>query len=286
MVVVTAESGYIAPFIKSDVRKLVGVLMIAPTAAVDRLPPIHGEPSPIAERALEQYAVFRNRLAAHGVRTHVIEPEIDVPSASLVSDCAVVVGSGAILMRPSSIEQRRYVPIVERALGQLGIPIVGRVEAPGLLDGNDVVLGPHVAYVGVPHGPSLAEQRSNQFGRRQFETIVQGHGFRAVELSLAPDVRRLRNVLAFADDDCALAAPEKVDLIAVKDTRILEVQRGEEYACGVLTLGPRSVLANFRYRYSLLEMKKAKISVEAIDLGEFGKAGIGPFALAVPLKRL
>lgn len=283
---VTTESTYSAPFIKSDVRKLAGVLMIAPTVSVDRLVPIYGESSPIAERALEQYAVFRNRLASHGAKTHVLEPEIDIPSAALVSDCAVVVGSGAILMRPSSPEQRRYVPIVERALGRLGIPIVGRVESPGLLDGNDVVLGPHVAYVGVPHGPSLLQQRSNQLGRKQFETIVQGHGFRAVELSLAADVGRLRNVFSFADADCALAAPDKVDLVAVKDTQILEIPRGEEYACGVLTLGPRSVIANLRYRTALLTMKKAKISVEAIDLWEFGKAGIGPFALAIPLKRI
>jgi N-dimethylarginine dimethylaminohydrolase len=283
---VTAESGYTAPFIRSDIRKLVGVLMVAPAASVDRLTPIYGESSPIAERAIEQYNVFRNRLAGHGVKTHVIEPEIDLPSASLVSDCAVVVGSGAIMMRPSSVEQRRYVPMVERALTALGIPIVGRVEAPGLLDGNDVVLGPHVAYVGIPHNPSLAQQRSNHLGRRQFEALVQGHGFRAVELSLSADVHRLRNVLAFADADCALAAPDKVDLVAVKDTRIVEVPRGEEYACGVLTLGPRSVVANLRFRYALIEMKKAKISIEAIDLWEYGKTGVGPFALAIPLKRV
>lgn len=282
----TTESGYAAPLIKSDIRKLAGGLMIAPTASVERLAPIYGEPSPIAERASEQYAVFRNRLASYGVRIHLLEPDFDTPLAACVGDCAVVVGSGAILMRPADVEQRRYVAVVERALAGLGIPIVGRVESPGLLDGGDVVLSPHVAYVGVPHNPTLIQQRSNQLGRRQFEAIVQGHGFRAVELSLAPDVHRLRNVFSFADADCALAAPDKVDLIAVKDTRILEVPGGEEYACGVLTLGPRSVVANLRYRYSLGVMKKAKIAVEAIDLWEFGKAGLGPFSLIVPLKRI
>jgi N-dimethylarginine dimethylaminohydrolase len=283
---VTTESGYTAPFIKSDIRKLTGGLMIAPTASVDRLVPIYGESSPIAERALEQYAVFRNRLASHGVKTQLLDADFDVPLAACIGDCAVVVGSGAILMRPANVEQRRYVALVERALAGAGIPIVGRVESPGLLDGGDVVLSPHVAYVGVPHGPSLSQQRSNQLGRRQFEAVVQGHGFRAVELSLAPDVHRLRNVFSFADADCALAAPDKVDLVAVKDTQILELPRGEEYACGVLTLGPRSVVANLRYRYSLGVMKKAKIAVEAIDLWEFGKAGLGPFSMIVPLKRV
>jgi dimethylargininase len=283
---VTTAAGYTAPFVKSDVGKLAGVLMIAPTVAVERLVPIYGEPSPIAGRALEQYGVFRNRLAAHGVRVHLLEPEIDVPSAACVSDCVVVVGSGAILMRPSRIEQRRYVPVVERALRELGIPIIGRIEAPGLLDANDVVLSPHVAYVGVPRNPTLSQQRSNQLGRRQFEALIQGNGFRAVELPLSPDVLRLRNVFSFVDSDCALAAPHKLDLTAVKETQIIEVSRGEEYACGVLTLAPRSVIANLRFRLALGAMKKARIAVDAIDLWEFGKAGIGPFSLAAPLKRL
>lgn len=282
----TTQSTYAAPFIKSDVRKLVGALMIPPTVAVDRLPPMYGEPAPIAQRAIEQYEVLRRRLEANGVRTHVLETEIDIPNACAVADCAVVLGSGAVIMRPTSVDQRRYVPIVERALASLGISVVGRVESPGLLDGSDVVLGPHVAYVGVPHNPTLAQQRSNQLGRKQFETIVQAHGFRAVELSLSADVHRLRNVFSFADGDCALAAANKVDLVAVKDTKIVEIPKGEEYACGVITLGPRSVIANLRFRLSLAMMKKAKIAVDAIDLWEFGKAGIGPFALALPVKRL
>lgn len=282
---VSAQSTYQGPFVKSDVGRLAGALMIAPTASVDRLPPTYGEPSPIAERALEQYGVFRRRLASHGVRTHLLEPEIDLPLAPVVADCAIVVASGAILMRPSSVDQRRYVAIVERALGELGIPIVGRVEAPGLLDGCDVVLGPNVAYVGVPHDPTLAQQRSNQLGRKQFEAIVQGHGLRAVEVPVAASVWRLRDVFSFVADDAVLAAPDKVELVAVKDATIVEVPRGEELACGVLTLGPRLVLTNLRFRTVPSLLKKAKIAYDAIDLWEFGKAGIGPFGLVLPLKR-
>lgn len=282
----TTEASYAPPLVRSDVGKLVGAVMVRPTAAVDRLTPIYGESSPIADRALEQYGVLVRRLAGYGVQTHVLDPEFEVPPAALVADCAVVVGSGAILMRPSSAEQRRIVPLVERAFEQLGIPIVGRIEAPGILDGADVVLGPHVAYVGVPHNPSLAQQRSNQLGRRQFETLAQTHGFRAVELSLAPDVIRLRNVFSFVATDCVLAASEKVDLVAVKDAQIVEIPRGEEYACGVLILAPRFVLANLRFRTALPLMKKAKIGIEAIDLWEFGKAGVAPCSLALPLKRV
>jgi len=85
--------------------------------------------------------------------------------------------------------------------------------------------------------------------------------------------------------DTIVAAPDRVDLAAASDLRCIEVPRGEELAAGVLTLGERRVLANLRFRESIALLRRAKITVEAIDLWEFGKAGFGPFALALAFKR-
>ena len=60
--------------------------------------------------------------------------------------------------------------------------------------------------------------------------------------------------------------------------KVVEVPRGEEHAAGVLAFGERRVIANLRFRESIKLLRKAKIDVEAIDLWEFGKAGVGPFA--------
>jgi hypothetical protein len=76
-----------------------------------------------------------------------------------------------------------------------------------------------------------------------------------------------------------------VDLVPVRDLRVIEVPRGEEFAAGVIAFGERRVIANLRYRYSIGLLRAAKIDVEAIDLWEFGKAGIGPFQLVLATKR-
>jgi dimethylargininase len=276
---------YAAPYVSSDAGALAGALVLRPSASIDRLPPIKGEPSPIADRAQEQHAIFTGRLRALGVAVHEIVPRTESATESLVADCAIVLPNGAVIARPSQIERRAEVAAVETHLAELGIPIVGRIEAPGLLDATDVAIAPGRIFVGVPRAGAGLRRRSNELGRKQLEAIATQQGFRIVELAVASDVPRLRDVFSVAGVDTVVAAPDRVDLVAATDLRVVEVPRGEELAAGVLTLGERRVLTNNRFRDSIALMRKAKIVVEAIDLWEFGKAGFGPFALALPFKR-
>jgi len=82
-----------------------------------------------------------------------------------------------------------------------------------------------------------------------------------------------------------VAAPELVDLVPGRQLPVIVVPRGEEVAAGVLAFDERSVIVNLRYRYSIGLLRAAKIEIEAIDLWEFGKAGIGPFQLVLATKR-
>jgi dimethylargininase len=282
--VVTVKT-YASPYVASDAGTLAAALVLRPSSAVDQLPPIKGEPSPIADRAAEQHAIFVRTLRDRGVTVHEIRPHTESPTETLVADCAIVLPHGALIARPSQIERRSEVVAVEKHLAELGIPIVGRIEAPGLLDATDVAIAPGRVFVGVPRAGSGLRRRSNELGRRQLEAIVSQQGYSVVELAVANDVVRLRDVFSVVASDTIVAAPDRVDLVAAVDLRIVEVPRGEELAAGVLALGERLVVANLRFRESIAIMRKAKISVEAIDLWEFGKAGFGPFSLALAVKR-
>lgn len=282
---VTTKPTYDAPYLRTDAGTLAGALVVRPSASVAQLPPIHGESSPIAERALEAHTILVRTLRDRG--THVVELDATSGAAaeSFVADCAVIVPGGAILMRPSKPERRAEVATVETALRTLGIPIVGRIESPGLLDGADVAIGAGVAYVGVIRSGSVFGSRSNQLGRKQFESLCAAAGYRSIELALTHDVARLRNVFSIVGESLAIAAPDHVDVVPAGSLTIVAVPRGEQFAAGVLAVGDRRVLANLRFRESIKTMKDAKISVEAIDLWEFGKAGAGPFSLVLPFKR-
>lgn len=271
--------------VSSDAGTLASALVLRPSAAVDRLPPIKGEPSPIADRAREQHAVFVRTLRDRGVIVHEMEPSTESPTESLVADCAIMLREGAIIARPSQLERRADVGAVERRLTELGVRIAGRIEAPGLLDATDVAVGTDTLYVGVPRYPADLRRCSNELGRKQLELFASQSGYRIVELPISTEVQRLRDAFSLVGTDSAIAAPDHVDLSAITGLRIVAIPRGEDLAAGVLALGERRVIANLRFRESVALMRKAKIAVEAIDLWEFGKAGFGPFSLALAVKR-
>jgi dimethylargininase len=274
-----------SPFVSSDAGTLADAVVLRPSTAVDRLPPVKGEPSPIADRAIEQHAVLVRTLEDRGVTVHAIEPRTFAASESLVADCALLLPEGAIVARPSQTDRRGEVAAVEARLVELGIPILARIEPPGVLDATDVAVAPGRLFIGVPAAGAGLRPRSNELGRRQLEMVGSHHGYRVVELTVASDVPRLRDVFSIVGAEMALAAPDRVDLVPATGVRIVELPRGEEFAAGVLPLGERRVLANLRFRESLVLMRKAKIAVEAIDLWEFGKAGFGPFSLVLAVKR-
>jgi dimethylargininase len=268
-----------------DAGVLAGAVVLRPTASIDRLATVQGEPSPIAERAIEQHGVLVRTLRDRGVAVTVLEPALETPAESLVGDLAIVLPQGAVITRPSAVERRPETAAFEAVLAQLGVPILGRIVAPGLLDASDVTLAGETVYVGVPRAGAGLRARSNALGRSQLEAIATEQGLRTVELALAPTVLRLRNVLSFVAADTAIVASAKVDTAALSGLRLVDVPLGEEYAAGVLALGDRRVIANLRFRESLARLRAAKIGIEAIDLWEFGKSGAGPFSLVLVTKR-
>ena len=274
-----------APFISHDAGVLAGAVVLRPSTSVDRLVPIQCEPSPIGERAIAQHDILVRTLRDRGVNVTVLDPVLESPAESLIGDCAIVLTQGAVLARPSSVERRGELGAVEAVLGRLGVPIAGRIVAPGLLDANDVALGGDTMYVGVPRAGAGLRARSNALGRAQLAEFAAAQGLRTVELALAPAVLRLRNVLSFVARDAAIVASQRVDTAPLSGLQLIDVPMGEEYAAGLLALGERRVLVNLRFRESLKLLRKAKIAVEAIDLWEFGKAGAGPFSLVLATKR-
>ena len=282
--VVTVKS-YSSPYVSTDAGALAGAVVLRPSTAVDRLAPIKGEPSPIADRARDQHAILVRTMRDHGVTVHEMVPASESPTESLLADCAIVLPNGVVIARPSQIERRAEVGAVEKYLADLGLPILGRIEAPGLLDGTDVAIAQDRVFVGVPRQGAGLRRRSNELGRRQLEAIVTQQGYSVVELAVANDVPRLRDVFSVVGVETVVAAPDRVDLVSASGLRVVEVPRGEEYAAGVLAISERRVIANLRFRESIAIMRKAKLSVDAIDLWEFGKAGYGPFALVLAVKR-
>lgn len=284
------SKSYKAPFVRDDFSTLRAVIVSPPSGAIERERPVPGESNTIAERAREQHGVLLVRLAAHGVDAIKIDADAIAPLGALCADVAIVVSDGAIIMRPSDINRRREIAAVEAALHGAGIPIVGRIEPPGLLDGGDVLLAPETAYLGVS-SPRASETgiarrlHGNQHGREQFASLARARGLKVVEVPLAAHVQRLRSVAALVDANTIVCANSVLDAECFSGLQRIDVPSGEDYAAGLLVIGRRRVITNLRFRETIPRLRAAKIFVDAIDLWEFGKIGATPSSLVLPIKR-
>lgn len=278
----TEKDTIAGPFVRSANAALRDAIVVTPGAALDQVAPLYGEPSPLIERAKEQHRVLIRVLRDCGVRIHPLETTDESGHSAFVADCAIVVASGAIILRPHRIERRSEVNAVEAKLRDHGVPILGKIEAPGLLDGGDVVIAGNTAYVGVPN----KKARSNTLGRSQLSQLLVTLGMQMTELPMDGSIPRLSDVFSSAAEDVLVAATDFVDTSNLRPrAQILSIPRGEEYGASLLPLGGRRVLANLRFRVALPMLRKAKLDVVAIDLWEFGKVGGGPPSLVLPIKR-
>lgn len=275
---VDASIGFGPRLVISPTGHLRSAVLIAPNRCVERAEVLAGEPGAIYTRALEQHAILRSTLEYFGVETTVLESRGDDAFETSAADAAVALQDGIVVMRPTAMTRRAEADRMQVELHRLDMPIAGHIEGPGLLDGSDVILAGETAFVGV-------STRGNDIGRNGFARLAAAHGYRTVEVPLAPGVGALRSVVAVVAKDLVVIGGASVDPAVFEGFRTIVLDRGEEQGAGVLCLDERHVLADVRYRTALSQMRRAGITVESIDLYEFTKMGITPSMLALVLKR-
>ncbi len=264
--------------VNAPTGRLESVLLVRPNREIEDARSLPGEPGAITARAREQLDVLRSTLEYFGVDTTVVESSAADAYECCAGNAAVALCDGAFVMRPSAMSRRGEADRMRNELARLAIPIAGYIAAPGLLDGNDVLLAGTTAFVG-------KGTRGNELGRAGFAEVARGYGYRTIEVALAPGVPALRYVATAVAPDTIVLGADKADASAFAGFKTIVLERGEEGAAGALCLSERHVIADMRYRTALAQMQRARITVEAIDLYEFAKIGVTPSMLALVLKR-
>ncbi len=270
--------GFGPRLVATPTGRLRAALLVRPSSNIEAARPLIGEPGAVYSRALEQHDVLRTTLEYFGVGVTVVEPQGGDPYETGVGDAAVVFEDGAALMRLTALSRRAEVDRVEVEFARMEVPLAGHIAAPALLDGSDVLLVGGTAFVGVG-------SRGNELGRSGFAQLARAHGYRVVEVKLADGVPALRAMAGAVSKDTIVFGADKVDAKAFAGFRTLALEVGESQAAGVLVLRDGHVLADLRFRTALWTMRRAGISVEAIDLYEFTKLGLTPSTLTLAVRR-
>lgn len=220
----------------------------------------HVERRPVnAERASDQWERYVAALRENGWETVEVPPEEAAPDSVFVEDTVVVYRDVALLARPGAEERRQEVAGTLEVVTGLGYAL-RRVEAPGTLDGGDVLKVGDTVYVGIGG-------RTNADGVRQLRSAFEPSGATVVAVPVSR-VLHLKSAVTALPDGTVIGHPETAPAVETFP-RYLDVPEPEG-AHVVLLGGGRLLMAASAPRTAELFTRMGYEPVP-VDIGEFEK---------------
>ncbi len=212
-----------------------------------------------ADLALRQWQGYVDALRAEGWETIEVPPADDCPDAVFVEDTVVVRGDLAVVSRPGADERRPETAGTERTLAALGYRIA-RIEAPGTLDGGDVLEHDGTVWVGLGG-------RTNEAGLAQLAALLAPLGAEVVGVPVTR-VLHLKSGVTALPDGTVIGFEPLVDDPAVWSA-FLAVPEAE--GSHVVRLDGSTVLMSTSAPATRALLEARGLRVVAVDVTEFEK---------------
>ena len=204
------------------------------------------------ERALED--------AAHCEIVRV-EPAPHLPDAVFVEDTAVVVDEVGIITRPGAASRRPEATGVAEVLGRYRE--LRYIDAPGTVDGGDVVRAGRRVFVG-------RSGRTNDAGIAQLRAILSPFGYAVAGVEVRGCLH-LKSAATMLSENQLLVNPAWIDRQAFDGMELLDVDPAEPYAANILSTGDDFIYsAAFPRTRDWLERSGVALSI--VDVSELAKA--------------
>ena len=219
------------------------------------------EPIDVA-RAREQHEVYEGALRDAGLDVRKLPPRDDLPDSVFVEDTAVVLDEVAVITRPGAECRRDETESVRGPLAEWR-PIA-TIEAPGTLDGGDVLVLDHEVLVGLT-------PRTNLTGMQQLRAILAPFGY---EVRAVP-VRgclHLKTAITRAGSKTVIANPSFVDPALVPGWDVVTVDTREPFAGNVLWLGATTIVAQAFERTNAALARQTDSKLVPVPASELAKA--------------
>ena len=234
------------------VRRPSGRMADGITTHIDRVPAD-------ASLAAQQHDGYVDAVAGAGWTVREVPPADDLPDCAFVEDTVVVLGDLAVLARPGAAERRREVAGTGEAVRALGLE-VARVEAPGTLEGGDVLQVGRTVYVG-------RGGRTNAEGIRQLRRHAATRGRTVVPVRVHGVLHLKSAVTALPDGTFVTSDASTFDASAFPTMRIVPEAGGSHV---ILLRGGAIVMAASAPRSAEL-FDDLGFDVVTVDIGEFEK---------------
>ena len=183
--------------------------------------------------ARAQHAGYEKCLAQAGCRVTRLAADSDQPDCVFIEDAAVVFPELAIIMRPGAVSRRPETPAVAEALRPYRQ--LAHIEAPGTMDGGDVLVAGRRVFVGI-------SARTNFDAVRQLRAILAPHGY-AVETIAVTGCLHLKSAVTRIGENLLLVNPNWLPLEPFASFDRIEIDPREPMAANALRAGDQIIVA-------------------------------------------
>lgn len=215
--------------------------------------------------------------------------------AVFTRDPSLVSNAGAVLLRMGKVLRRGEVDAHERLYRKLGVPILGRIETPGTVEGGDCIwLNQHTLIVGRGF-------RTNQQGIEQLEALLEPtgvtvHVFDLPFFSGEDACLHLMSLISMLDHDLALVCKAMLPAalyqmllehgVQLLDAPIEEFEASNTLSLNVLAVKPRHGIMVAGHPRTKTAMEDAGCTIDTFNGDSLCiKCEGGPTCLTRPLLR-
>ncbi len=259
----------------------------------DKSPQLNYYSVPNYNKALADYESFTELLTSFGAEVYFLPIDDSTSLDSVYTHDPCVISNGGIILCNMGKEARLSEPdAVKDYFESIDIPILGQIEAPGTLEGGDIVwLNERIAAVGEGY-------RSNAEGIRQFKALLGNLVDEVISVPLPHwagpgDCLHLMSNISPIDHDLYLVYSRLLPVpfrkyLLHRQIQLIEVpdKEYESMGCNVLALAPRKVIMIEGNPITRQLLEREGVEIHTYDGSEISLKGAGgPTCLTRPFLR-
>jgi dimethylargininase len=232
------------------------------SSAIERCELTYVQRAPIdIGRARKQHQDYEQLLRRLGCQVETLPEEPELPDSVFVEDTAIVLEEAAVITRPGSPSRRPETPSIAGALARYRKLL--RIEAPGTLDGGDVLRIGRTLYVGT-------SGRSNPEAIEQLTALLAPLGYLVRPVAVRGCLH-LKTAVTQVAEGRLLINPNWVDRADFAGMRYVEVDGAEPFGANAVLIDDQVIYPASHPR-TAERLQRLGIPVHIVDMSETEKA--------------
>ncbi|MFH1296174.1 MAG: arginine deiminase family protein [Bacteroidota bacterium] len=229
------------------------------------------------QKALDQHHALVTTIEKAGCKVVILSELPGHPNSVFTKDPSVCTPQGYIKLRMGLPSREGEEQWMAETLERIGVPCVKAIEAPGIIEGGDIILAEKVAFIG-------QSSRTNAEGIRQISRQFDEMEYEIRTAAVHSPFLHLGGPMTLVSPDTLLCVRNLFPESFFKGFQRIEVPHTGFMSGNVIPLPNRQVIADQTNLPAITALRQQGFKVYPLDLSEFVKGTGGPSCLILQVK--